>query len=228
MRHALDGDNWDLSYEVLQQFALHMIDTGGHSTVETWCNRFPVDVPLAWRVDIAFIRAWLGIVDGDLDAVRSDADRSRAGRGSTESPEQLAEQVDATNRLLVRHNRALAQIDKAERAAARSALRVRDLKQQLRSRTTAPELTTAAEVLALIAPVAEQVLSDVGGSLPIAVVGDLAGLPEAEVEAMMGAIEEVAEQVQVIMVTGHDGIGQWAERAGLERAGLTTESRTLA
>ncbi len=131
------------------------------------------------------------------------------------------------NRLLIRHNRALAQIDKAERAAIRSAIRVRVLKKQLRARTTGAEVATAAAVLAMVAPVAEQVLRDIGGSLPLAIVGDMADLPHGEVEAMMGALEEVATQVQVILVTPHQGIADWVRRVGLQRASHATGLRSL-
>ncbi len=140
--------------------------------------------------------------------------------------EEVAQQTEATTRQLARHNRALIEIDRAERAAVRSAMRVRDLRNQLRTRSGGPEVTTAAAVLAMIAPVAEQILRDVGGSLPVAVVGDLAGLPEGEVEAMMGALEEVAQQVQVLLVTGHRGVATWVERAGLHRAFLAAGIRS--
>ena len=138
-----------------------------------------------------------------------------------------AEELSRVNHALARHNHALGQIGKAERAAVRSAMRVRELKDQMRTRTANPEATTAAEVLGMIAPVAEQILKDVGGSVPIAVVGDLAELPPQQVESTMKAIEEVAQQVQVIMVTTHEGIVEWVNKAGLERAGHSARTRAL-
>lgn len=149
----------------------------------------------------------------------------KVDRDEEQSPLVIAERLATTNHILARHNRALAQIDKAERAAVRSAMRVRELKQQLRARSTGPEVTTAAAVLAMIAPVAEQILRDVGGSLPIAVVGEMGGLADGEVETMMGAMEEVAQQVQVLLITDHRGVIDWVERVGMHRAALASETR---
>ena len=127
---------------------------------------------------------------------------------------------------LIRHERALAQIERAERCAARSNDRVEQLRQQLRDRTGGPPPTTAAEVLAIVDPVAEQVLNDIGGSVPVAIVGELAGLPASEIDTLMEAIEELAERVQIIFVTENREIADWADRVGLARAdlrrGLTT------
>ncbi len=158
---------------------------------------------------------------GDDD---DDGDGSVRAKAREQDLLQAAEAVAADGKRLARHHRALSQIDKAEQDAARSAHRVRELEEQLQSRSTGPQITTADEVLALVSPIAEQVLLDVGGSLPIVVVGDMAGLVAAEVEAMMGALEEVAEQVQVILVTGHGGITDWVLGAGLERASVAAEA----
>jgi hypothetical protein len=147
--------------------------------------------------------------------------------GPDGQPRDLEAEAEEINRLLIRHNRALAQIDKAERRAVRSAMRVRVLKKQLRARTTGGQVTTAAAVLAMVAPVAEQVLRDVGGSLPLAVVGDMADLPPAEVEAMMGALEEVSSQVQIVLVTQNEAVSEWVRRVGLQRAAHATGLRSL-
>lgn len=155
----------------------------------------------------------------DAEAQQATADDASVSALDVDGVERdLEAESREINQLLIRHNRALSQIDKAERSAIRSAMRVRELKKQLRARTTGPEVETAAAVLAMVAPVAEQILRDVGGSLPLVVVGDMADLPYGEVEAMMGALEEVATQVQVIMLTPHEGVADWVLRAGLHRA----------
>ncbi|MGH1488238.1 MAG: hypothetical protein ACRBK7_02400 [Acidimicrobiales bacterium] len=163
---------------------------------------------------------------GSSDSADS-SDAAPVAMDSNGQPRDLKAESEEVNRLLIRHNRALAQIDKAERAAVRSAIRVRALKQQLRVRSSGPEVSTAAAVLAMVAPVAEQVLRDVGGSLPLAIVGDMEDLPQGEVEAMMRALEEVATQVQVILVTPHEGIADWVRRAGLQRASEAMGLRAL-
>lgn len=164
----------------------------------------------------------LGWTDSWLRAQESlhASARSRSeppeGQGDVEIRLELATE----NQLLVRHDRALGQIDRAERNAARSGLRVSQLRSQLRERTDGPAATTAADVLAIVEPIAEQVLSDVGGSVPIAVVGEFGLLPPTEIETMMEAIEEVAHRVQMIVVSANPGVADWAARAGLERADL--------
>ena len=175
------------------------------------------------------------------DAADDDADEAAVGVGAVAVPapgsgtggselaaiDDPAQQAAVLDKLLARHNRAMSQIDKAERRAVRSSMRVRELKQQLRARTAGPQVATAAAVLAMVAPVAERVLAEVGGSLPIAVVGDMAELPDGEVAAMMNALEEVAEQVQVVLLTRHPAVAAWAERAGLERASIADGIRAL-
>ncbi len=153
----------------------------------------------------------------------ADHDEAEAARAELERAAELA----SLSHALARHNRALTQIDRAERAAVRSAMRVRELKNQLRARSTGPDATTAAEVISMVAPVAEQVLADVGGSLPIAVIGELPGLQADQVDALMVAMEEIAEQVQVILVTGHAGVADWARRVGLERAASVEGTKAL-
>jgi hypothetical protein len=157
---------------------------------------------------------------------------SSSGRGVEASEQATGDEVDSAligelSHILARHNRAMAQIDRAELRSIQSAERVAELRAQLEARTTSPQASTAAEVIAMVAPVAERILCDVGGSLPIAVIGDMSGLPGAEVEAMMGAFEEIAQQVQVILVTSHSGIVAWADRAGLQRAGTASGVRAV-
>lgn len=139
----------------------------------------------------------------------------------------LMSQMSDARHSLVKHNRALSQIDRAERSAIRSAMRVRDLKNQLRLRSAEPEATTASEVVGMVRPVAERVLQEIKGSVPIAVVGDLAALPDHEAEALMSHLEGIAQQVQVILVSSHPALANWVDRAGMERATVADGTRTL-
>ena len=137
---------------------------------------------------------------------------------------ELRLELDAEITCLVRHDRALARIDRAERDAARSVLRVQRLRTQLAERADGPAPTTAAEVLAIVEPVAEQVIDDVGGSLPVAVVGQLENLPGPEVQLLMESLERLADRVQIVVVSTNPAIGEWAGRVGLERADLRSGS----
>ena len=168
----------------------------------------------------------LGWADSWLRAEES-IDSSNESDQHAEDEEDPAERTRNVYLGLARHKRALTRIGLAERAALQSAIRVRDLKKQLQARSTTAEPTTAAEVLAMIAPVAEQILSEVGGSIPVAVVGELAAVSDPEIDPMMRAIEEVAKQVQVIMVTTNERVIEWVGQVGLERASLASGARIL-
>ncbi len=163
--------------------------------------------------------------------LRAEGSLKGADQDEEETPELTEEErqakLDSSMRLLAKHNRALSHISKAERAAVRSALRVRELKGQMRDRSSAEDAKTAAQVVSLVAPVAEQVLKEIGGSVPMAVIGDLKHLQPGEVDSLMGAMEEVARQVQVIFVTENEDVRAWAERVGLERASVARGTRVL-
>ena len=165
--------------------------------------------------------SWLRAQEG-LDV--SSIDTSSTEDGSY--ADLMAQMSDARHNL-VKHNRALSQIDRAERAAIRSAMRVRDLKNQLRLRSAEPEATTASEVVAMVRPVAERVLQEIKGSVPIAVVGDMAALPDGEADVLMSHLEAIAKQVQVILVSEHPALSSWVDRAGMERATIADGTRTL-
>ncbi len=165
--------------------------------------------------------SWLRAQEG-LDV--SSIDTSSTADGSY--ADLMAQMSDARHSL-VKHNRALSQIDRAERAAIRSAMRVRDLKNQLRLRSAEPEATTASEVVAMVRPVAERVLQEIKGSVPIAVVGDMAALPDGEADVLMSHLEAIAKQVQVILVSEHPALSNWVDRAGMERATIADGTRTL-
>ena len=165
----------------------------------------------------------LGWTDAWLRAQESLHNPGRAPVASLEGERDEAEvrlELDTETRTLVHHQRALSQIDRAERSAARSMLRVQQLKDQLRARAENPFPGTAEEVMGLVRPVAEQILSDIGGSVPLAIVGELGGLPTDEIDSLMESLEEVAERVQILVVTDNPAMGEWARRVGLERADL--------
>ncbi|MEM9561427.1 MAG: hypothetical protein AAGA93_02350 [Actinomycetota bacterium] len=163
----------------------------------------------------------LGWTDSWLRAQESLHQPDRATMAADADDEaRLRIELDTEALSLIRHERALGQIDRAERNAVRSGLRVRHLRGQLRALAGHTGPTTAGEVMAMIEPVAEQVLADIGGSVPLAVVGDLSGLPPAEVDELMDALEAVAQKVQVVLVSDNPAAADWARRVGLERADL--------
>ncbi|MEM7275380.1 MAG: hypothetical protein AAF547_20060 [Actinomycetota bacterium] len=169
----------------------------------------------------------LGWTDSWLRAQDSLETTGRGDDDDGTDHEALLVRLGEARQTLVKHNRALAQIDRAERVAVRSAMRVRDLKTQLRQRSTGPEPTSASEVVSMIRPVAERVAEDIEGSVPIAVVGDLGSLSDLEAEVLMSQLEAIAKRVQVILVSGHPALPGWVKRVGLERAGQADGARAL-
>lgn len=162
----------------------------------------------------------IGWADSWLQAQESLQVPARSAPEPVENEIEIRLELEAESQLLVRHDRAMGQIDRAERGAARSGLRVDQLRSQLRERIDGPPPRTAADVMAIIDPIAEQVLNDIGGSVPLAVVGEFGHLPTPEIDALMEALEEVAERVQVIVVSTNPAVTDWASRVGLERADL--------
>lgn len=77
--HAIAGHDWELSHQLLMRSGLQLIDQGNHHTVAQWCAQLPGDTDPAIRFDVAAMRGWTAIIDGDLDAVRRNcavADRA--------------------------------------------------------------------------------------------------------------------------------------------------------
>lgn len=66
--HALEAADTDLAYRLVGQSGVDLIDTGQHSTVARWCAQLPATDSTDQMVDLAALRAWLAIVDGDVDA----------------------------------------------------------------------------------------------------------------------------------------------------------------
>lgn len=172
----------------------------------------------------------LGWTDSWLRAQESLHSPGRATAAGADGERDEAEvrlELETEAQAMVRHDRALSQIDRAERNAARSSLRVQQLRAQYRARSDDSVPRTASEVMDLVMPAAEQILADIGGSVPLAVVGELTALPEAEIEVLMESLAEVAERVQVLVVTDNPAMGEWARRVGLERADLRIGSSSI-
>ncbi len=171
----------------------------------------------------------LGWTDSWLRAQESLHNPGRpptSGDGDEDESEVRIE-LDTESVALIRHNRALSRIDRVERNAARSGLRLQQLRTQLRARTENPPPASAAEVMAIVEPAAEQILSDIGGSIPLAIVGELNGLSASEADLLMESLEDLAQRVQIVVISDNPVVGEWARRVGLERADLRLGATTL-
>lgn len=67
--HALEAGDTDLAFRLVGRSGVELIDTGQHSTVARWCAQLPTTDNPDQMVDLAALRAWLAVIDGDIDAV---------------------------------------------------------------------------------------------------------------------------------------------------------------
>lgn len=151
----------------------------------------------------------------------------QASEPDRRTPEQIEQELADARQDLVRHRRALARIEAVERAAVRSAARLAELKRRYQERSEAPEVSTAAEVMSMILPVAEQAVREFGSSVPVVIVGEMPDLDRREIQMLMPGLEGLAHQVQVVLISGRSEVAEWVGEAGLERAGITSGIKAL-
>lgn len=87
VNHAIAAEDWPFTHRLLMRHGLRLIDAGNHDTVARWCSQFPADAATAMVFDVAAMRGWTAIIDGDLDSVEQNctiADRVLA-RVTTDS-----------------------------------------------------------------------------------------------------------------------------------------------
>ena len=177
---------------------------------------FDVDEIIDWTA------SWL-----ETNAVPDDPEQPSVDEPDDRSPEEIERELAEARQGLVRHRQALARIESVERAAVRSAARLAELKQRYQERISTPEVSTSAEVMAIVAPVAEQAVAEIGSSVPIVIVGDLPDLDRREIQMLMSGLEGLASKVQVIFISNRSDVADWVESVGLERAGLTPGIKAL-
>jgi hypothetical protein len=147
---------------------------------------------------------------------------------TTEELEELRGELATAEQYLLRHRRALVRIERAEKAAAASRDRLERLRLQLTERSARSGPTTADDIVALIQPVVTRVAADAGCSLPIIVAGTMNGLVSREIEILMTELEELAQKVQIIVVTSRPEAITWANEVGLRRADLANGAKAAA
>ncbi len=164
----------------------------------------------------------------DVMPVGNDTD-SVPSTPATE-PEDLATMrrtLDEVERELVRHRRALNRIRVVGARAAASNERLDHL-QRLADRVRGLHSATAKEVVDSVSPVIHQIRSDLGYAVPIVLSGSLPHLSPSEILRFMDQVEDLAGQVQIIMVAGRSEAVDWAVRSGPARAlHVTGSARSL-
>lgn len=142
-----------------------------------------------------------------------------AGR-TPEETESLKQELARAEEHLLRHRRALIRIERAEKSARAASDRLERLQLQMAERETRSGPTTADDVIAYVRPVLDRVSLDTGGSVPVVLTGSMPDLDGREMEILMSELEELAQNVQIIVVTTRTEAINWAGEVGLRRAVL--------
>lgn len=67
--HALLAGDYLLAHRLMGRAAIRFIDSGSVGTVARWLSAIPDEGDRDRALDLAAVRAWVGIIDGDLDTV---------------------------------------------------------------------------------------------------------------------------------------------------------------
>lgn len=129
---------------------------------------------------------------------------------------ELTEQLERARHDFDRHERAANRLDRAEAAATTAALELARLEEHLAARTLGGAGSVDA-VLSRIENTVAQIRADAGGSLPVAFVGDLEPLDDAEFTALIGALRAYSSVIQVVLLTDRPGAQQWGQSVGPEQ-----------
>lgn len=69
VEHALDAGEAELAYATILEHRLALLDASQHATVGRWYRRLPPAPTADDAVQMHLIRAWVGIIEGDLDTI---------------------------------------------------------------------------------------------------------------------------------------------------------------
>lgn len=129
----------------------------------------------------------------------------------------LSNELTEAKARLVKHERALARIARAESVAEAAHRRATSMEEQLTIRADGGP-TTAAGLLALVEPMVSQIELEANGSVPIMVITDFEGLAEADVDTVLDRFKELSEELQIIVVSDNEAAVAWTKLTGLERS----------
>jgi len=76
--HAIDAGDADLAHDFVARSSLELLDTGRHTTLNQFCERLPPPPDANREFQLALLRGWSSIVDGDLDSVDRWCSRASA------------------------------------------------------------------------------------------------------------------------------------------------------
>lgn len=137
-------------------------------------------------------------------------------------PTVVAADLAIAERDFARHARAMARIDQLEAQAVASAARVAELEAGAAigqgGGATRPIVETLTDL-------GNRLRGQNSRSMSIVLTGEFEAVPNAEIDFLMGQLEGLAQQHQLILATNRPEITAWAAGVGLRRALRSTPSR---
>ncbi len=162
--------------------------------------------------------------DVDIEGAQAYATSWLKDNGLAESEvrgqDRVRQEIVVAERVLGRHNRAMAQMDRVEQRAASSKKQIARIF-AARDAAEARGAHHTAELLSYIRSVTEEALWEASRAIPVAVTGSL---EQIDVPELMSSLELLAQKVQVIVVSANPAVADWASSVGAQRALLTQAS----
>ncbi|MDA3039998.1 MAG: hypothetical protein O3C27_10820 [Actinomycetota bacterium] len=137
-------------------------------------------------------------------------------------PAVVAADLALAERDFARHARAMIRIDQLEAQAVASAARVAELEA---STAVGHRGGAACPVIETLTELGNRLRGQNSRSVSIVLTGEFEAVPDAEIEFLMGQLEGLAQQHQLILATSRTEITAWAASVGLRRALRSTPSR---
>lgn len=174
---------------------------------------------------LGWAKAWLA----GQEALTEDTGAGESDGNSAEidDPKELAAALEEAESRLIRHRRAILQIEPAERRAMLSQVRLDRVHQQMSERSTASAPRSAGEVLQFLEPVLRQMKVDGGGQVPIVIAGAMTELDSSEINELVSTLQRLSMKLQVILITNREEALVAAAEFGLEKAGVTRGLKSL-
>ncbi len=137
-------------------------------------------------------------------------------------PAVVAADLALAERDFARHARAMIRIDQLEAQAVASAARVAELEA---SAAVGQGGGAARPIIETLTELGNRLRGQNSRSMSIVLTGEFEAVPDAEIEFLMGQLEGLAQQHQLILATNRGEIAAWAASVGLRRALRSTPSR---
>ncbi len=142
------------------------------------------------------------------------------------SEEELTQQIFKAERRLTKHIRSMARIELLEKELAVLSATISDL-QMTYTKASNAESFTKEQFEEYFGYLAAKVFQESGGSLPLVLVSDFAGFSPQDTKELLNWLEEIAQSVQVILVSDNREAIDWCQEVGFQRSMLITERTSI-